>query len=105
MLMALGCGCLLALGISLAPRLALILAWIFSDRWAFVWQGNWFIPLLGIILAPFTTVMYMLAWDPVVGVAGWDWIWVALGAFLDIMNWSQNINVRKQVPGYPATAP
>lgn len=105
MLLALGCGCLMAMGIAIAPRLALILAWIFGDRWDLVWQGNWFLPLLGIIFAPFTTVMYMLAWSPVTGVSGWEWIWVGLGAVLDIMHWSSVINYRRDVPGYPEAAP
>ena len=65
MLIGLGCGCLFALGIGLAPRIFLILAWIFSERWDIVWQGNWFLPLLGIIFLPYTTVMYMLSWNAV----------------------------------------
>ena len=35
-------GCLVAIAIAFAPRIMLILAWIFSDRWDVVWQGNWF---------------------------------------------------------------
>lgn len=103
MLLGLGCGCLLAMGLAFAPRLFLILGWIFSDRWQLVWQGDWIIPLLGIIFAPFTTVMYMLAWSPG-GVQGWEWIWVILGATLDIMHWSQIINTRREIPGYPESA-
>lgn len=97
-------GCLLAFGIAFAPRVVLILAWIFSDRWDVVWQGNWFVPLLGIIFLPFTTVMYMLAWQPVVGVQGWEWMWVGLGLLLDIMKWMQIYNNRKGIPGYPGGA-
>jgi hypothetical protein len=33
-------GCLLAFGIAMAPRLVLVLAWIFGRRWDLVWQGN-----------------------------------------------------------------
>ena len=104
MLIGLGCGCLLAMGIAFAPRIALILAWIFSDRWQIVWGGSWILPLLGIIFLPFTTVMYMLAWSPG-GIQGWDWIWIGLGVLLDVMHWSATLNYRKQVPGYPETAP
>jgi hypothetical protein len=94
-------GCLLAIGISIAPRVMLILAWIFSERWDVVWQGAWLWPLLGIIFAPFTTIMYMLAWTPVVGIQGWDWMWIGLGVLLDIMKWSQVANNRNRIPGYP----
>ena len=104
MLIGLGCGCLLALGIGLAPRLFLLLAWIFSERWDFVWQGNWFLPLLGIIFAPYTTVFYMLVWSPT-GIAGWDWLWIAMGVMLDIMKWSSWVKYRNENEYYPETMP
>jgi hypothetical protein len=93
-------GCLLAFGIAVAPRLFLILAWIFSDRWQTVWRGDWFVPLLGIVFLPFTTVMYMLVWSPT-GIQGWDWLWIVLGVILDINKWAQIANNRKGIPGYP----
>lgn len=57
-------GCLLAIGASVAPRLILILSWIFGRRWDLVWDGNWIVPLLGIIALPYTTIMYLLVWSP-----------------------------------------
>ena len=105
MLIGLGCGCLLALGIGLAPRIFLILGWIFSERWDIVWQGNWFLPLLGIIFLPYTTVMYMLSWNAVTGITGWDWLWIALGVLLDIMKWSSMIKYRRENEYYPASMP
>jgi len=94
-------GCLLAFTVALAPRLVLILAAFFSERWDLVWQGNWFIPLLGIIFLPFTTVMYMLAWNPVTGISGFDWCWILIGVLLDIWKWAGIVQNRRQVPGYP----
>ena len=94
-------GCLLAFSIAVAPRLVLVLAWIFSDRWHAVWQGEWIWPLLGILFLPFTTVMYMLAWNPATGISGFDWFWIGLGVVLDIMKWGQIANNRRGVPGYP----
>jgi hypothetical protein len=93
-------GCVLALGFAVAPRFMLILAWLFSSRWPFVWGGDWFVPLLGIIFLPYTTIMYMLVWKPS-GIDGWDWIWVLLGLLLDAIHWGQVIEKRKNVPGYP----
>ena len=58
------CSVLLALGLAVAPRFFLVLAWIFSARWPIVWQGDFLIPLLGIIFAPYTTIMYLLVWTP-----------------------------------------
>jgi hypothetical protein len=92
-------GCLLAFGLAVAPRIFLVLAWIFSERWPIVWGGDFLVPLLGIILVPYTTVMYMLVWKPT-GIDGWDWLWILLGLFLDITHWTQSAANRKQVPGY-----
>lgn len=96
-------GCLLAFGFAVAPRVFLVLAWIFSDRWDRVWRGDWFVPLLGIIFLPYTTVMYMLVWSPT-GIQGWDWMWIFLGLLLDLMKWAQVVNNRRNIPGYPASA-
>jgi hypothetical protein len=93
-------GCLLAFGAALAPRLVLILAWIFSPRWALAFN-NWFWPLLGIIFAPYTTIMFLLSWSPGVGIVGFDWIWIFIGVLLDVWKWTAVAQKRKQVPGYP----
>ena len=103
-------GCLLAFSIAIAPRLVLILAWIFSDRWQIVWQGEWLIPLLGIIFLPFTTVMYMLTWTFTGGIEGWDWMWILLGFILDLSKWAGIWNNRGQATEtaqryYPSGAP
>ena len=101
MLIGLGCGCLLALGIGLAPRLFLILAWIFSERWSSVWGDQILMPLLGIIFLPYTTVMFMLAvtvtptGNTIEGIA---WLWILLGVILDIWKWT-GIVANRQV-GY-----
>jgi hypothetical protein len=93
-------GCLLALGAAFAPRVVLIIMWIVGPRInaafsSFLW------PTLGILFAPYTTIMYVLAWSPATGVAGWDWVWVLFGVALDVMKWSQVFHHRRQVPGYP----
>ena len=93
-------GCLIAFTAAFFPRLVLILAWIFSERWDLVWGDTWFWPLLGIIFAPYTTIMYLLVWSPATGIVGFDWVWIGLGVFLDLMKWSQIYNNRQGVPGY-----
>ena len=97
-------GCAIAFLVALAPRVVLILAAIFSDRWDLVWQGNWFWPVLGIVFLPYTTVMYMLSWNPATGISGFDWFWIILGVILDIMKWAQIANNRRGIPGYPEEA-
>ncbi len=96
-------GCLLAFGASVAPRLILILAWIFGRRWDLVWDGNWIVPLLGIIALPYTTIMYLLVWSPS-GLHGFDWVWLFLGVMLDIMKWSQIARNREGIPGQESSA-
>jgi hypothetical protein len=100
--MFLGCGCLLALLAGMAPRLVLILAWIWGTRWDLVFDG-WIVPLLGIIFLPYTTVMYLLVWSPG-GISGFDWVWLGLGVVLDLMKWGLIGQNRKAVPGYPENA-
>ena len=102
--MILGCGCLIALLAGFAPRLVILLAWLFSDRWNIVWD-SWLVPFLGFIFLPYTTIMYALVWNIASGVSGWDWLWIGLGLMLDLMKWGQIVNTRKGVPGYPETAP
>ena len=79
------CTFLLAFGIG--PRIALVFGWIFGDHdrrclqhvdLAAPWPG----------LAPWTTLMYFLAWGPVYGVSGWGWVLVGLGVFLDLATYS-----------------
>jgi len=107
-------GCLLAFGAAVAPRVILVLAWIFSDRWVRVWEGDILVPLLGIIFLPYTTIMYMLAWQPTVGgggaVEGIEWLWVLMGLFLDLWKYSQMYQNRQQAMEtsqkyYPSGAP
>jgi hypothetical protein len=103
-------GCLLAFSIAVAPRAVLVLAWIFSDRWPLVWQGDWIVPLLGIIFLPFTTIMYMLTWTFTGGIEGWDWMWILLGLFLDLSKWmglwgNRNEATQQAQRYYPSGAP
>jgi hypothetical protein len=76
-------GCLLLIIAAFSPRLALFILWIatnFVDR-AF---DNWFWPLLGLVFFPITTLIYVLAYQPVVGVSGFGWVLVFFGLLLDL---------------------
>ena len=76
-------GCLLVLLAAFAPRVTLFFVWIFSDLVDRAF-GGFVIPLLGLLVLPYTTLFYVLAWSPVGGVSGWGWLVVALGFFCDL---------------------
>lgn len=78
-------GCLFALFAGAFPRFGTLFIWLARPvyfRAAF--GGGWFLPLLGIIFLPFTTLMYVLLWTPSVGLVGFDWFWLVLAIFLDL---------------------
>ena len=79
-------GCLLALLAGFAPRVALILIWIFSNLVDRAFTG-FLIPLLGLILFPYATLFYVLAYNPVTEVSSWGWAFVVLGFIFDIGHW------------------
>jgi hypothetical protein len=96
-------GCLFAIGAAAFPRLALLFVWLFSNpnlvtrafHNTFIW------PLLGIIFLPFTTLIYVLVYNPVVGVTGWGWLWVILGFLIDLGSYSSSAYTnRNRMPGY-----
>jgi CDP-diglyceride synthetase len=76
-------GCLFAILAALSPRLALVLVWIFTNLVDRAFEG-FLLPLLGLILLPFTTLLYVLAYQPVVGVSGWGWFFVFIGVLFDL---------------------
>jgi CDP-diglyceride synthetase len=76
-------GCLFAILAALSPRLALVLVWIFTNLVDRAFEG-FLLPLLGLIFLPFTTLLYVLAYQPVVGVTGWGWFFVFIGVLFDL---------------------
>ncbi|HET6747711.1 MAG TPA: hypothetical protein VFL71_00495 [Actinomycetes bacterium] len=76
-------GCLFALLAAISPRLALVLVWIFTNLVDRAFTG-FLLPLLGLIFLPFTTLLYVLAYRPVVGVSGWGWVLVIVGLLFDL---------------------
>jgi hypothetical protein len=76
-------GCLFALLAAISPRLALLLVWIFTDLVDRAFTG-FLLPLFGLILLPFTTLLYVLAYQPLIGVTGWGWFFIFLGLLFDL---------------------
>ena len=101
--------CLFALLAGFAPRIADIVLWIARPTmFTAAFGGGWLLPLLGIIFLPFTTLMYALLWTPGIGLTGWDWMWVIVAVFCDLMHYSSHAYYnRNKIPGLkePATSP
>jgi hypothetical protein len=100
----LGCGCLFAIGAAFFPRLALLFVWLFTPlvNRAFHFTLLW--PLLGLIFLPFTTLIYVFAYIPGIGLTSWGWLWVILGLLLDISSYGSSAYTnRTRMPGYSQT--
>jgi len=79
-------GCLFALLAGFAPRVALLLVWILSDLVDRAFDSV-LVPVLGLVLLPYTTLFYVLAYSPVTGVSGAGWAFVVLGFLFDLGHW------------------
>lgn len=78
-------GCLFAIFAGLFPRLGVLLLWLARPNlFEAAFGGNWLLPVLGILLLPFTTLMYALLWSPGVGLTNFDWLWLILALLLDL---------------------
>ena len=79
--------CFFLLFAALGPRFAIVAMWLFGNRVDFAF-GSWLWPLLGLLFAPWTTLMYLLMWSAAGGVSGGEWIIVGLGVALDLATYA-----------------
>jgi hypothetical protein len=83
-------GCIAALLALISPRLALFFIWLFSDLLGDAYD-EWWIPLLGFFLLPWTTLAYAVMWAAGRNdVTGFEWFIVVLAFLLDLSSWSQS---------------
>jgi hypothetical protein len=76
-------GCLILLIGLLSPRFAIILLALFTDDLSRAFD-SWFLPFLGFLLLPWTTLVYTLLWTTSRHVNGVEWAFVALAFLLDV---------------------
>ena len=97
--------CLFAMFAGFFPRLGTLFIWIARPvMFNAAFGGSWLWPILGIIFLPFTTLMYVILYTPVIGLTTWDWFWLVMAVVLDLMHWSSTIySNRNQIPGYSGT--
>ena len=82
-------GCFVALLAIFSPRLALFFIWLFSNLLSRAFD-DWWVPLLGFFVLPWTTLAYAVMWSSGNRVEGFDWFIVGLGFLIDISSWSQS---------------
>jgi len=75
-------GCLFVLLAAAFPRVAAILYWLVEPaRWSRAFDGSWLWPLLGIIVLPITTIVWVIVSPN--GVTGLDFLWLGIAVFVD----------------------
>jgi hypothetical protein len=88
--------CLVALLALISPRLALFFIWLFSDLLGRAYD-EWWLPLLGFFLLPWTTLAYAAMWAAGPnGVEGVEWFFIVLGFLLDLSSWGSGNRSRQR---------
>jgi hypothetical protein len=91
--------CLVLTAAALGPRIAILAIWIFGDRVDFAFD-SWIWPLLGLFFLPWTTLAYLVTWDPA-GVSAAEWILILIGFAADVATYASRSASRKyQRPAY-----
>lgn len=78
--------CLFVILLFFGPRTVIALWWLLEPlRWDVTFASFW-LPFLGFLLAPWTTLMYVLVAPG--GVIGLDWLWLGLAIAADLLSYS-----------------
>ncbi len=70
--------------LALFARVALFVVWISTPLVSRVFHEYWLLPLLGILILPLTTLIYVVVFALAGEVSGWNWLWVVLALLLDL---------------------
>src|SRR5665811_2635467 len=74
---------ILAFLLALSPRFILFFMWLFASSRLDAFNGLW-LPFIGFLFLPFTTLMYMLVWSASNGVSSIGWVLVILAFIIDM---------------------
>ena len=81
-----GFGCLWSLLLAGAPRLALLLLWVFEPARIESAFDTVILPVLGFLFLPIATFVYVLIAPQ--GIQDWDWLWLGLALLADVAVWA-----------------
>lgn len=70
--------------IALCARLAFLVLWLSTPLVHRAFHEGWLLPLLGVLLLPFTALSYVLVFALSGSVSGAGWLWVVMGFVLDL---------------------
>jgi hypothetical protein len=77
--------CFITTLILLGPRIAALVWWLFwPAKWTLAFGGSILWPILGIIFAPWTLLMYVIVF-PVAGF--WNWLFLILAILADVSSY------------------
>ena len=70
--------CVFVVLLFFGPRSAIVLWWLFDSLRFDVTFSSFWVPFVGFLLAPWTTLMYVVVAPG--GVNGFDWVWLGLAS-------------------------
>lgn len=86
--------CFFATLMMLGPRAAILIWWLMEPtRWQ-VTFSSFFVPLLGFLFLPWTTLSYVAVAPG--GIVFFDWIILGLGLFIDIAGYTSGAYGRRE---------
>jgi len=80
--------CLVSSLVLAGPRVAVLLWWLFDSGFVRDAIPHLFWLIVGIILAPWTVLFYLVAFISGSSVGGWDWLLIAVGILFDLASYS-----------------
>lgn len=88
-------GCFVFLFALISPRLALFVVFLFSNLLSRAFD-DWFVPFLGFLLLPWTTLAYAVMWSAGSnGVTGFEWFIVILAFVADLGSYAAGNDQRR----------
>lgn len=91
--------CFVGIVAILGPRVAVALIWIFGNRVELAFD-SWWLPLLGLIFLPWTTLAYLIAWQPGGLDSNWDALLIVLGVAMDVITYMQRAAAKSVTSTY-----
>ena len=81
-------GCLAGVLVLAAPRLVMVVLWIFTSYLSRAYDG-WILPLVGFFALPTTTLAYAIAVNQTDGLKSWGLVLFILALVIDLGIWGR----------------